>query len=398
MRLLPVSRLLFFLALLVCSGALPVSGPFRAAAQTLDKADALAQVNRARILNGLSPLALNAALEKAAQRHSQDMADKGFLDHIGSDGSKLDDRVLAAGYSAWIGRRVWAELVYAGNGSFAEALEFWASDEAERGILFDGRFREIGIGVALNTSPAGVTTAYWTLVLGAQPNALPVFINDGAAVTNMPQVAVRLSQETVMPDGEGNAIGRAIEVRISADPGFAGAAWQKWEALLPFTFDNTPGLKTIYAQYRDTSGRMTVSTASIQFDPDSAPMVIAVGPGAQPGNDEAPQAAPPPDVPPDSAALPVEPNAPPATPPASEPPADAIAAGQSVVATALPVSGPQTPPTPSTDAPAPAVSTLPAAPSRPDAVLPDWLLPAVATAQLTVIALGLLALLRRRQI
>lgn len=403
MRQLSVSRLLPLLMMIACCCAPLVSGPVRVAAQTLDKADALAQVNRIRILNGASPLASNAVLEKAAQRHSQDMADKGFLDHIGSDSSKLDDRVLAAGYSSWIGQRVWAELVYAGSGGFAEALEFWAADDAEKRILLDARYREIGIGVALNTSPAGVTTAYWTLVLGAQPNALPVFINDGAAVTNMPQVAVRLSQETVMPKGEGNAIGRAIEVRVSADPTFAGAIWQQWEALLPFTFDNTPGLKTIYVQYRDTSDRMTVSTASIQYDPGSTPVLIAIGPGAQAGADNAGQDAAGAVTEADVTAPAGEQTAPAVTIAAPAPASDAIAAGQSVVVAAPTAPIGETPSSStSTDAPVFADSDVagasPRAAARPDATLPDWLLPAVATAQAMVIALGLLALLKRKQI
>ncbi len=422
MRCAPV-WLRMMAALIYCAAHCAVTLAPSAHAQTLDKADALSQINRTRILNGVSPLAPNAVLEKAAQRHSQDMADKGFLDHIGSDSSKLDDRVLAAGYSSWIGQRVWAELVYAGNsdgvrGGFAEALEFWASDDAERRILLDPRFREIGIGVALNTSPAGVTTAYWTLVLGAQPNALPVFINDGAAVTNMPQVAVRLAQEDVAPEGEGNAIGRAIEVRISADPGFSGAVWQKWEALLPFTFDNTPGLKTIYVQYRDASDRMTVSTASIQYDPNSAPVVVAIGPGAQTGaentTDVATEAGAETDTARADAGAPAnEQPAPLTAAPAPEPATDSPAAGQSggvAVPTVL-NSEPPSPatqtesartPSASTDLPAAADPLLtdasPGAASRPDATLPDWLLPAVATAQAMVIVLGLVALLRRKQI
>lgn len=387
-----------------CSGALTLDLSV-ASAQTLDKADALSQINRARILNGLSPLALNAALEKAAQRHSQDMADKGFLDHIGSDGSKLDDRVLAAGYSSWIGQRVWAELVYAGKGSFAEALEFWASDDAERRILFNARFREIGIGVALNTSPAGIATAYWTLVLGAQPNALPVFINDGAPVTNMPQVAVRLTQENVAPEGEGNAIGRAIEVRISADPAFSGAVWQQWEALLPFTFDDTPGLKTIYVQYRDTGDRMTVSTASILYDPNSAPVVIAIGPGAQSDPDNAPPSIPEasPEVdqgaPADEQRA-AQPTPPPVSEPAVESAQDRAAAGQSVVVLSpTPPSQQSEPASMTADASQMAESgSQRAGPApRPDAILPDWLLPTVALAQAMVIVLGLLALLSRKQ-
>ncbi|MCS7061950.1 MAG: hypothetical protein RMN25_12415, partial [Anaerolineae bacterium] len=330
------------------------------------------------------------------QRHSQDMADKGFLDHIGSDGSKLDDRVLMAGYSSWIGRRVWVELVYAGTGGFSEALEFWLSDEAERRHLLDRRLREIGIGVALNTSPAGVTTAYWTLVLGAQPNALPVFINDGAVTTNMPQVAVRLSQEEIVPEGEGNSIGKVIEVRLSADPGFRGAVWQKWEPLVPFTFDDVPGLKTVYVQYRDTSDRMTVATASIQYDPNSTPVVIASGPGEVANTadlDRLPEATPTPGVGNEATPILVTVVVGDNT---SSTPATAVQAPTSALLPPTPT--PQLSRfAPTAPSPQAAVNLLDRSdPARPDAVLPDWLLPAVATAQAAVIVLGLIALLKRK--
>jgi uncharacterized protein YkwD len=53
-------------------------------AQSAHKLNTLAKVNEARRANGAPPLAWNAQLDKAAQRHSDDMASKGFVDEIGS--------------------------------------------------------------------------------------------------------------------------------------------------------------------------------------------------------------------------------------------------------------------------------------------------------------------------
>ncbi len=46
------------------------------------------------------PLAFNAKLLASSRRHSKDMAENNFQDHIGSDGSTIGDRVGDAGYSA----------------------------------------------------------------------------------------------------------------------------------------------------------------------------------------------------------------------------------------------------------------------------------------------------------
>ena len=250
-------------------------------AQTAEKPGVLAQINLARIANGLPPFALNPALEKAAQFHSDDMAAKSFVDHTGSDGSSPLDRINAAGYPGWSSTHTWAENVYAGSHGFGEALGFFMSDDAQRRSLLSTKFREIGIGIATSTNASGIQTTYWTLSLGSQPNVLPIFINDGATLINVPQVAIHLTQEEAVPAGEGSAIGTAIEVRVSSDSTFKDAPWHKWEPLIPFTFEAKPGLKTVYVELRDAGGRTTISTASIQYDPNSTPQVTVVGPGGQ---------------------------------------------------------------------------------------------------------------------
>jgi hypothetical protein len=272
-----LKRIVFslLLVLAVCATA------FTARAQTLGRGPILTAVNAVRLANGLAPLAPNPALETAAQVHSDDMARKGYVDHVGSDGSSAVERISAAGYPAWSGTRVWGEVVYAGNKGFDEAMTFFMSDDAQRRMLLNGQYREIGIGQATAANAAGVQTMYWTLVFGAQPNVLPIFVNDGATLVNVPQVAIHLTQENAVPGGEGSAIGTVLEVRVSAESTFKGVDWRKWEALIPFTFDTNPGLKTVYVQMRDGGGRTTISTTSVQYDPNSTPQVAPLAPGVQ---------------------------------------------------------------------------------------------------------------------
>uniref|UniRef100_A0AAV1TNJ3 SCP domain-containing protein n=1 Tax=Peronospora matthiolae TaxID=2874970 RepID=A0AAV1TNJ3_9STRA len=56
----------------------------------------LAAVNAQRATQGLAPLCLNEKLHTSAQRHSDDMAAKNFLDHTSSNGMRMVERVTAA--------------------------------------------------------------------------------------------------------------------------------------------------------------------------------------------------------------------------------------------------------------------------------------------------------------
>jgi hypothetical protein len=136
---------------------------------------------------------------------------------------------------------------------------------------------------------------YWALIFGAAPNVLPIFLNDGAGITSDPVLAVRLTQEEVVPDGEGATnVGHVVDVKFSQSPQFEGAEWQAWAPLIAFSLEGAPGVRTVYAQLRDGAGRATVAAASIVFDPRSRATAQPVGPGSNvtPSPDLATVAAP----------------------------------------------------------------------------------------------------------
>jgi uncharacterized protein YkwD len=360
----------------------------RMPAQTENKSSILSILSQVRVVNGLAPLALNPALEKAAQEHSDDMARKGYVDHVGSDGSSPEERIYAAGYPAWSSLRVAGEIVYAGNKGFSEALTYLLDDDAQKRVLLNNHFREIGIGFTSVTNADGGQTTYWTLTFGAQPNVLPIFINDGVTLINMPQVAIHLTQEDAVLNGENSAMGSALEIRVSSDSTFKGVNWQKWEALVPYTFDKMPGLKTVYVQFRDGGGRTTISTVSVQYDPNSTPQVQPVGPGAQVAStlavtDTLAESTPTPFVTMVSVATPVAVTR-------------IITPVAQVTAIVLVVS----PPPQEEPIETPVPSTTPSSRTlvdRPDAVLPDWLFPLYLFTQGVVVALGAVAFFRMKR-
>ncbi|MGD2177889.1 MAG: CAP domain-containing protein, partial [Anaerolineae bacterium] len=194
-------------------------------AQEADPAATLLKlVNDVRVDEGLDPYSQSRLLTDAARRHADDVAANGFTDaddvHLGSDGTHEQERIREAGYAAWTrddGQLTVDENVWSGRGTPEDALDFFLGDQVHRDNLVSDTYREVGIGVG--TDDEGRST--YVLDFGARPNVLPIFINDGAASTENPEVAIRLTNEQVRPEGEGATfIGEAIEIRISNDPAF----------------------------------------------------------------------------------------------------------------------------------------------------------------------------------
>lgn len=219
-----------------------------------------ALVSQARLDEGLAPYGWSDLLAHSAQRHADDLAANGLASHTGSDGSTPAQRIAEAGYSAWGEGTVVGENFWTGYGTVQEALAWFLSDPPHRENILSTRYREIGIGVATDTEGR----SYYVLDFGARPNVLPIFINDGAASTESPQVAVRLTNEEAYPQGQGTVyIGRALEVRISNTPDFDDLPWQPWEPLVAWTLPEEPGEHTVYIQFRDGAGRTAASADAI---------------------------------------------------------------------------------------------------------------------------------------
>lgn len=226
-------------------------------------------LNSARLDEGLDPYHRSRLLDDAANRHAGDLSASGFTDpedrHLGSDGSSIEDRIREAGYAAWAknGELVVSEIVWTGHGSPSHVLTSVLEDPVYREKLFSGAYREIGAAFATGADERG----YFVLTFGARPNVLPIFINDGADSTENREVAIRLTNERLYPEGQGTAsMGQAIEIRVSDEPTFEGLAWEPWTLLISWMLADTPGRQTVYVQYRDAARRTAAAADSIFFD------------------------------------------------------------------------------------------------------------------------------------
>ncbi len=242
-------------------------------------------ISQTRLNEGLPPFSRSTLLTQAAQRHADDMAANGFIGQVGSDGSMYQQRIREANYHAWKDGLLVNESIWAGLGSEQNALG-WFREQPDRWAMFvDPRYREVGIGYARDQQ--GIN--YFVLDFGSRPGVLPIFINDGAETTSSPQVAVRLTNEMAQPAGDGNRMGKAIEVRLSHTLDFSSATAQPWEELIPWTLSaNTPGDYVVYVEFSDGAGRTAVSEGTIRLTSDgeslpSTPVPVeATAPAAAP--------------------------------------------------------------------------------------------------------------------
>ena len=116
-------------------------------------------VNDERRKAGCRPLATNAALQRAAQAHSADMAALDYVSHISPDGRSVLARVRAAGFQ---GAAV-AENLAAGQANARAVLKTWMDTPGDRAVVIDCRFTSIGVGHA----SGGSHGSYWTADFGA---------------------------------------------------------------------------------------------------------------------------------------------------------------------------------------------------------------------------------------
>jgi uncharacterized protein YkwD len=257
-------------SLVVLTVVVTLAGVPCVTAQTDPVADMLNRVNRTRLAQGLTPYKLNDALTAAAERHSRDMANTGRVDHVGSDQSFYRERILQAGYGQWGFAPIVSENIYGGTGDAGIAFDWWMSADNQRGLILSSRYREIGIAVQEGANG----WMYWTVTFGAQPNVLPIFINDGATQVDKPSVLVTLTNENAVPAGEGQTtMGQALQVRLAHDNQLSGAEWQPWQARIPFEL-LPQSEQQVYVQYRDAQGRVALAWVSVTLTnvpPTSSP-------------------------------------------------------------------------------------------------------------------------------
>jgi uncharacterized protein YkwD len=108
-------------------------------------------VNAERVARGLRPLRAQSGLARAAGAFAAEMNALKFFDHTSPTGSTMLSRVRAAGYMRRAATWSIGENIGWGSGTLATpraAVQGWMNSPPHRENLLNGRFTEIGIGIA----------------------------------------------------------------------------------------------------------------------------------------------------------------------------------------------------------------------------------------------------------
>jgi uncharacterized protein YkwD len=132
------------------------------------------RINEIRLSRGLPSLAKDPRINQAALRHSNDMADNNFFDHVGSDGTRAGERLEGACYN-W---QAYGEIIAAGYKSPSSVVAAWMDSPGHRGIILDPGYADFGAGYAYKAYSR--YKHYWTVDFGLlepEPIAAPARLN-----------------------------------------------------------------------------------------------------------------------------------------------------------------------------------------------------------------------------
>jgi uncharacterized protein YkwD len=133
------------------------------------RAATLCLLNLERRSYGKPALRNSGTLARVATRYSRQMVDDNFFDHVSPGGSNLTSRVRKTNYLK--SARSWAlgENLAWGTGERAtprQTVEGWMNSPGHKTNILNGKFRDIGIGVARGTPRSGSNGATYTTNFG----------------------------------------------------------------------------------------------------------------------------------------------------------------------------------------------------------------------------------------
>jgi len=106
------------------------------------------------------PLTMNDSLRCAARKHSQDMNNRNFFDHVNPDGEDPFDRIAMAGYGSYTQA---GENIAGGSDSPEATVAGWLESDGHCSNMMSPTYTEIGVGAY---EGLGDWTYYWTQTFG----------------------------------------------------------------------------------------------------------------------------------------------------------------------------------------------------------------------------------------
>jgi uncharacterized protein YkwD len=117
----------------------------------------LVNVERSKV--GCAPVRLDARLNRAASKHSTDMATNNYFSHTSRDGRTFVTRIKNEGYPT-----PRSENIAAGRTTAQATFTQWMNSSGHRRNILDCSAKDMGVGVATNSRSTYRT--YWTQDFG----------------------------------------------------------------------------------------------------------------------------------------------------------------------------------------------------------------------------------------
>jgi hypothetical protein len=172
--------------------------PLAGAHAQVNTSSLLTLINAERHAAGLNDVTLNPKLSQAAQMKANDMVTQNYFEHVGPDGKDPWSWYAAVDYDwSWAGEIL---ALNTNTESNEEIVKSWMNSPGHRAIIMDGRYTEVGIGVAAGTYQ-GQRAVYAVGEFGvpkvAASQALPAQVH--ASVPAPQPVQVKAIVQTTLP-------------------------------------------------------------------------------------------------------------------------------------------------------------------------------------------------------
>ena len=134
--------------------------------------------NARRAAAGVGPVTMHAGLIKPAKAHAEDQVGarcaQGYLTHVGTDGSRIGDRIERAGW--WVNGG--GENLACGHVTAEQVVQGWMDSPGHRENLLNPNWTHIGVyAINYENEPGpqnGWIGYYWAQVFGKDPCPMPV--------------------------------------------------------------------------------------------------------------------------------------------------------------------------------------------------------------------------------
>ena len=269
------SRLFALPTLIILFVAVMLVSPTHAQDSTDEdlKSEVYVAINRSLLDAGARPLGQNDALDAVAQTIADELSVSGS--YTSAPRALADEN----GYPRWSdgGQRVITEAI---NYIGVESPDFFAQLRQDDLIntLQNTFYREMGVGISTYQAVTrGTVQNVYVVVMGAQPNMLPVIINSGEETVYDRDVMLYLHNELSLAyETEPDVIQQAVSVRIANSEAELDAAEPMAidgdEFAFPWTLTEEFGAKEVWVAFEDEKGASVVSNTTVVFaDPASAP-------------------------------------------------------------------------------------------------------------------------------